>query len=252
MTRCPACGRRDDAGALFCPADGTALVADGGGPPPGEAAPRETASGAPTPGDALSASGELDRLLSLPDAAPVPALPPAVPPEVSPAAAAPRRLGGVVAVLVALVVGMGALVLWQQRTAAAAAEVRASTAEAEAASARRDAGAQAEAAQIERDASDAADAARADAERQQAAARAFDAGYTATVWANSPGDGFLALRSGPTTASGTRLLKIPHGDALALGGCLEPTTSPDGRYGAWCRARYAGTDGWVFDAFVSR
>ena len=180
----------------------------------------------------------------------MPPVPPAAPHAAPHAAATPRRLGGVIAVLVALVVGMGALVLWQQRTAAAAAEARASTAEAEAASARRDADAQAEAARIERDASDAA--ARADAERQQAAARAFDAGYTATVWANSPGDGFLALRSGPTIGSGTRLLKIPHGDALALGGCLDPTTSPGGRYGAWCRARYAGTDGWVFDAFVSR
>lgn len=247
MTRCPACGRRDDAGALFCPADGTALVADAGGPPLDDAAPS-----AALPRAAGSASGELDRLLSLPDpeASPV-SLPPVQP--APPTAAPPRRLGAVVGVLVALVAGLVVLLLWQQRTAAAEAQARADTAEAEAVSVRRDADAQAETARLDRERIDAEDTAnRADAERQQAAAEAFGAGYTATVWANSPGDGFLALRSGPTTASGTRLLKIPHGDALALGGCLAPTTSPGGRYGAWCRARYAGTDGWVFDAFLSR
>jgi hypothetical protein len=236
MTRCPTCGRRYDGDALFCPADGTALVAapDGSsdGPSPSDTAPRA----------AGSASGELDRLLAQSDpeddvtiaAAPVPATPQT------------RGLGAIIAVLVALVVGMGALVLWQQRTVAADAQARADAAEAVAEDARREATAQAEAARLDR--------ARADeaASRQPATARTFDATYTTTVWADSPGDGFLALRSGPSTSSGTRLLKIPHGDVLALGACLPPTTSPGGRYGSWCRARYARTDGWVFDAFVSR
>lgn len=77
-----------------------------------------------------------------------------------------------------------------------------------------------------------------------------DPGYTDVGWANSPGDGFLALRSEPSVGSGERLVKIPHGAQLSLGECLAPTTV--GRsYGSWCAARYAGVDGWAFNAFVT-
>lgn len=77
-----------------------------------------------------------------------------------------------------------------------------------------------------------------------------DPGYTDVAWANSPGDGFLALRSAPSVRSGERLIKVPHGAQLSLGACLAPTTV--GRsYGSWCPARYAGIDGWAFNAFVT-
>lgn len=62
---------------------------------------------------------------------------------------------------------------------------------------------------------------------------------------NTPGDGFLSLRSDPGTRSGVRLLKIPHGTALELGTCL-PT--PDGSH--WCQTRYAGQTGWVLDKYL--
>lgn len=68
--------------------------------------------------------------------------------------------------------------------------------------------------------------------------------------ANSPGDGFLALRSEPDTETGTRITKIPHGDRLEIGVCgVYMTTSRNNR-GRWCRARYNGYSGWVFDAFI--
>lgn len=66
---------------------------------------------------------------------------------------------------------------------------------------------------------------------------------SATV--NTPGDGFLSLRSDPGTRSGVRLLKIPHGTALELGTCL-PT--PDGSH--WCQTRFAGQSGWVLDKYL--
>lgn len=76
--------------------------------------------------------------------------------------------------------------------------------------------------------------------------------YTQTVYANSPRDGYLVLRRGPRAARGTELLRIPHNAALELGACRSPTTTPAGRYGSWCHARYGSAEGWVFDAFISR
>lgn len=64
------------------------------------------------------------------------------------------------------------------------------------------------------------------------------------VIVNSPDDGFLALRSEPTTKSGKRLAKIPHGTALRLGVC-QPTSN-----GSWCQTSYAGLSGWVLDRYV--
>lgn len=68
--------------------------------------------------------------------------------------------------------------------------------------------------------------------------------YGDRVIVNTPGDGFLALRSEPTTKSGRRLAKIPHGTMLQLGVC-QPTPS-----GSWCQTSFQGLTGWVLDRYV--
>jgi flagellar basal body-associated protein FliL len=73
---------------------------------------------------------------------------------------------------------------------------------------------------------------------------------TTTVTADSPGDGFLALRSEPNSETGARLAKIPHGTAFTIGSCLDYKITPRGNRGRWCTANYSGQTGWVFDAFV--
>jgi hypothetical protein len=70
------------------------------------------------------------------------------------------------------------------------------------------------------------------------------------AWAYSPGDGFLALRSQPSSEAGTRITKIPHGAQIAIGSCQEYILTARGNRGRWCTATYAGYSGWVFDAFV--
>lgn len=70
---------------------------------------------------------------------------------------------------------------------------------------------------------------------------------TATV--NSPGDGFLALRSLPNSEIGARIMKIPHGATISIGGC-GPVVRPVSRSGRWCQASYNGYSGWVFDAYL--
>lgn len=65
----------------------------------------------------------------------------------------------------------------------------------------------------------------------------------------SPSDGFLALRSMPSTAMGERLAKIPHGTRIYVGGCgpyVSGSTS-----GRWCITSYDGKFGWVFDAYLN-
>ncbi len=62
---------------------------------------------------------------------------------------------------------------------------------------------------------------------------------------NTPGDGFLALRSEPTIKSGKRLAKIPHGTKISLGDC-QPAS--DGSH--WCQTTYNGVTGWVFDRYL--
>lgn len=71
-----------------------------------------------------------------------------------------------------------------------------------------------------------------------------------TAIVNSPGDGFLALRSLPNSESGQRILKIPHGARVTIGAC-GPVVTPVKRSGRWCQASYGGYDGWVFDAYLN-
>ena len=70
-----------------------------------------------------------------------------------------------------------------------------------------------------------------------------------TARANSPSDGFLALRSLPSTATGERLAKIPHGTRFTVIDCPKPT-NPGKIKGRWCRVIYDGIEGWAFDAYM--
>jgi len=73
-----------------------------------------------------------------------------------------------------------------------------------------------------------------------------------TARANSPNDGFLALRSIPDSENGTQLAKIPHGTNLEIVGCQKNETQlPGKRRGRWCRTNFNGQSGWVFDAFLN-
>lgn len=67
---------------------------------------------------------------------------------------------------------------------------------------------------------------------------------------NSPGDGFLALRTLPSSSAGERIYAIPHGARVFLNGCLA-TTRVGNKTGRWCRARYGTYNGWVFDAWLA-
>lgn len=69
------------------------------------------------------------------------------------------------------------------------------------------------------------------------------------AYANSPGDGFLALRDEPDSELGERIAKIPHGAALIVHSC--PKSSNVGKIaGRWCRVTYEGLTGWAFDGFM--
>lgn len=72
---------------------------------------------------------------------------------------------------------------------------------------------------------------------------------TTTARANSPNDGFLALRSEPSSETGYRITKIPHGATLTVLGC--PKSSNAGKMpGRWCQVIYNGQSGWAFDAYM--
>ena len=77
-----------------------------------------------------------------------------------------------------------------------------------------------------------------------------DQPQTMPATANSPEDGFLALRSQPNAETGTRITKIPHGAQILIGTCGQYLTTRRNNYGRWCTASYNGYTGWVFDAFV--
>lgn len=68
---------------------------------------------------------------------------------------------------------------------------------------------------------------------------------------NSPGDGFLALRTAPNTKTGERIVKIPHGVIVNIVGCRGIVTGKKKR-GRWCQVEYNGQKGWAFDAYLVR
>ncbi len=68
---------------------------------------------------------------------------------------------------------------------------------------------------------------------------------------SSPGDGWLALRTGPSTKTGSRILKILHGTRLRIYSCTGVRSSGRLR-GRWCRTAYSGYEGWVFDYYLIR
>jgi len=70
-----------------------------------------------------------------------------------------------------------------------------------------------------------------------------------TARANSPGDGFLALRSEPNSATGERLAKIPHGANVNVISCQDYSKTSKLR-GRWCQVIYNGQAGWAFDAYL--
>jgi hypothetical protein len=67
---------------------------------------------------------------------------------------------------------------------------------------------------------------------------------------NSPGDGFLAMRSEPSSSYGYRILQIPHGSTISVLGCQNYMENVGGRTGRWCRVNYAGYTGWAFDGWL--
>lgn len=73
-------------------------------------------------------------------------------------------------------------------------------------------------------------------------------GKKATV--NSPKDGFLALRSLPSTDFGDRIAKIPHGATISIVMCSDQSVTIGGRTGHWCMATYENKTGWVFDVWL--
>lgn len=71
-----------------------------------------------------------------------------------------------------------------------------------------------------------------------------------TARANSPRDGFLALRSEPDSETGIQIIKIPHGATITILGCPKPSNV--GKInGRWCQVIYNGQSGWAFDAFIT-
>ncbi len=71
-----------------------------------------------------------------------------------------------------------------------------------------------------------------------------------TARANSPGDGFLALRSEPNSETGYRIAKIPHGATVTVLNCPKPSNIGK-MAGHWCQVNYNGQAGWAFDVFLT-
>lgn len=70
-----------------------------------------------------------------------------------------------------------------------------------------------------------------------------------TARVNSPGDGFLALRSEPNSESGYRIAMMSHGQTIQVLGCPKPSNVGK-MSGRWCQVVYEGQTGWAFDAFM--
>ena len=101
-----------------------------------------------------------------------------------------------------------------------------------------------------------------EAEADAAADAAVAAGATApdldamsnpeTRYANSPSDGFVALRSDPSIAEGSRFKKIPHGGQVSVFYCKPQNENIGVRHGHWCKIEYNEITGWAFDYYLSR
>ncbi|MEP6787816.1 MAG: SH3 domain-containing protein [Acidobacteriota bacterium] len=76
-----------------------------------------------------------------------------------------------------------------------------------------------------------------------------DSGMKKLATVSSPGDGFLALRTLPSSDIGERIVKIPTGATVTVGFC-GPMVKPVKRAGRWCVATYEGRTGWLFDAYL--
>jgi Bacterial SH3 domain len=74
-------------------------------------------------------------------------------------------------------------------------------------------------------------------------------GSAKTAQVNSPADGFLAMRSGPSHKTGSQIMKIPHGATVNVYNCQGYTTIAS-KTGRWCQVSYAGYSGWAFDAWL--
>lgn len=66
----------------------------------------------------------------------------------------------------------------------------------------------------------------------------------------SSNDGFLAMRSAPSTQSGKQILKIPTGATVEVKDCKQNMITIGSRRGRWCLVSYGGETGWVFDAWL--
>ncbi len=77
----------------------------------------------------------------------------------------------------------------------------------------------------------------------------FDMNNPRTARVNSPGDGFLTLRTMPNHQIGKRVGQIPHGEVITVGMCVNSERIGQ-RTGSWCRTNYKGQSGWVFDAWL--
>lgn len=75
---------------------------------------------------------------------------------------------------------------------------------------------------------------------------------TATACVNSPGDGFLSLRTEPSVKTGTQLVKMPTGAIVRLDDCQRELTTIGTKSGRWCMVSYEGQAGWAFDAWLIR
>lgn len=78
----------------------------------------------------------------------------------------------------------------------------------------------------------------------------FESDRLPTARVNSPGDGFLALRSAPDAEAGERLAQIPHGTVVTLENCEKEKVKIGNRTGRWCMVTYRDQTGWVFDAWL--
>lgn len=78
----------------------------------------------------------------------------------------------------------------------------------------------------------------------------FSSDELPTARVNSPGDGFLALRSEPDAEKGARIAQIPHGSVVNLENCEKEKVKIGNRSGRWCMVTYRGQTGWVFDAWL--